>query len=482
MAEDKKHSAPNSAGILNYLKGLLSDREKHAWEKAMMRDPFEEEAFEGLSTLSKEELEADINSLKHRLEERVQKKRNRVFTLPRMIAAAVIVLSVGVTVFIILRSLEVPSTEKQMAQNTERATKKKTKSKELYDSTVLAEQGTEAEVLAEEQQSMAKGSEIPESFTTRETKKAPIAMKMEITESDAAITFRESVAELEELVVTGYGSVKKTEITGAAVSLKDESQEKISSGDLEQALAGKASGVEISHSRDAREPEINVMTYDDRMVDNERVIKGVVVSDSEGEPLPGVTVHIKGTTEGTLTDLNGYFAINVPVEEKSTLVFSYIGFLSEEVPIQDQTNINLAMNEDISSLDEVVVIGYGTSKKSDMTGSVSRIEMNDEPAAAPLVIKPKPSVGNSEFKDYIADNINYRNLPAYDKAVVVKLEFTVTAMGNIINIRVAKSGGSAFDDEALRLLENGPSWNPGTVNGTPVDDEADVKIKFEPEP
>ncbi len=93
------------------------------------------------------------------------------------------------------------------------------------------------------------------------------------------------------------------------------------------------------------------------------------VSDEEGEPLIGVSVKVKESVTGTVTDANGQFTISIP-EDKKTLVFSYVGFLSQEVIVDGRSSLSVALVEDLAKLEEVVVIGYGTAKKSDLTGSV----------------------------------------------------------------------------------------------------------------
>lgn len=100
-----------------------------------------------------------------------------------------------------------------------------------------------------------------------------------------------------------------------------------------------------------------------------------VVQDKNGEPLIGVSVVIKGTSTGTITDFNGVYEINVP--SNGTLVFSYIGMLPSEVPVGTKRRINVIMNEDRKELDELVVIGYGSVKKRDLTGSVSSVRAAD---------------------------------------------------------------------------------------------------------
>jgi len=101
------------------------------------------------------------------------------------------------------------------------------------------------------------------------------------------------------------------------------------------------------------------------------VISGKVVDDS-GIPLPGVTVQEMNVVNGTITDIDGTYALEV---QKSTefLVFSYLGFKKQEVAINGLTTIDVVMSQDAALLDEVVVVGYGTQKRSDLTGAVTSL-------------------------------------------------------------------------------------------------------------
>jgi TonB-linked SusC/RagA family outer membrane protein len=107
----------------------------------------------------------------------------------------------------------------------------------------------------------------------------------------------------------------------------------------------------------------------------EMTVNGKVSSPDEGS-LPGVNVLVKGTTTGTVTDINGNFSISVP-NAQSTLVFSSIGYTTEEVQVGGRSTINIELLPDIQSLSEVVVVGYGTQKRADVTGAVSSIDAED---------------------------------------------------------------------------------------------------------
>ncbi|MDB9859462.1 TonB-dependent receptor, partial [Flavobacteriaceae bacterium] len=98
-----------------------------------------------------------------------------------------------------------------------------------------------------------------------------------------------------------------------------------------------------------------------------------VVKDVGGIPLPGVSIIQKGTTRGASTDFDGNYSLELTLGEK-TLVFSYLGFKTIEIPVNGKTTINITLEEDVASLDEVVVIGYGTQKKESVVAAISQIK------------------------------------------------------------------------------------------------------------
>tara|TARA_R110002167_G_scaffold158880_10_gene354269 strand:- start:14380 stop:17484 length:3105 start_codon:yes stop_codon:yes gene_type:complete len=110
------------------------------------------------------------------------------------------------------------------------------------------------------------------------------------------------------------------------------------------------------------------------------VVSGTV-TDNNGSPLPGASVVVKGTINGTITDFDGTYSLS-KIEGDETLIFSYIGFKAVELKIDERLIINVSLDEDAQSLDEVVVVGYGTMQKRDVTGSISSIsEDNIEKAS-----------------------------------------------------------------------------------------------------
>ncbi len=110
-------------------------------------------------------------------------------------------------------------------------------------------------------------------------------------------------------------------------------------------------------------------------------VKGVVTSADDGQPIPGVSVVVKGTTNGTTTDIDGKFVVNAP--GNSMLVFSFVGMTTQEIQVNNQSVINVALATENTNIDEVVVVGYGVQKKSVITGAISSIKSKDLEKVAP---------------------------------------------------------------------------------------------------
>lgn len=116
-------------------------------------------------------------------------------------------------------------------------------------------------------------------------------------------------------------------------------------------------------------------------------VKGIV-NDADGNPMVGVTVVVKGTTKGVITDTEGRFSITLSEDEK-VLAFSFVGFLTEEIEVGGQTTIDVTLVEDIQLLDQVVVVGYGQQKKVSVTGSISSVSSDQ------LTQSPVANISNS---------------------------------------------------------------------------------------
>lgn len=134
-----------------------------------------------------------------------------------------------------------------------------------------------------------------------------------------------------------------------------------------------------------------------------------IVKDQSGEPLIGVNVMERGTTNGSITDVDGKYSVSVK-GNKSVLVFSYIGYVSQEIPVAGKQSVNVTLKEDTEELEEVVVIGYGTAKKKDLTGAISTVKAENLEKETPRSVQdllranaPGLSIGASVNADGSAD-------------------------------------------------------------------------------
>nr|MDA3821821.1 carboxypeptidase-like regulatory domain-containing protein [Bacteroidales bacterium] len=110
-------------------------------------------------------------------------------------------------------------------------------------------------------------------------------------------------------------------------------------------------------------------------------VSGTVTEAETGELLPGVNVIVVGTTQGSITSVDGEYQISVPSDV--VLRFSYIGYKMQEIPVNGRTEINVALEKESTLMDEIVVVGYGTARRQDLTGSIASIS-SDEISKIPI--------------------------------------------------------------------------------------------------
>ena len=162
------------------------------------------------------------------------------------------------------------------------------------------------------------------------------------------------------------------------------------------------------------------------------VVKGQVL-DAKGEPVPGVTVVVQGTTNGTTTDIGGNYTLSLP-DASGTLVFSSIGFVKQEVALQGRTQVNITLQADTKALDEVVVTGYTVQRKSDLTGAVAQIKASD--------INALPVTGVAQIMQ--------------GKAAGVAITANTGAPGEAIAVRI-RGVGTLGDNDPLYIIDGVPT-------------------------
>lgn len=170
------------------------------------------------------------------------------------------------------------------------------------------------------------------------------------------------------------------------------------------------------------------------------------VSTSDGVVAPGITVVLKNTNLGTITDLDGRFSIEIP-DENSVLRFSSVGYKTQEIVVGNRTIINVVMEEDLVGLDEVLVVGYGTTKRSDLTGSVSRVSP-EEVNAFPTSNVLQALSGRSAGVQIIQNN---------------------GAPGGTINVRIRGTNSIQGGNDPLYVIDGFPfSGNPTNLNNADI--------------
>ena len=122
-------------------------------------------------------------------------------------------------------------------------------------------------------------------------------------------------------------------------------------------------------------PEYLTKETDAATIMQQKVVSGTVTDASNGEGMAGVNIQVKGTTIGTISDVKGKYSIPSAVDQNAILVFSFIGYVKQEVAVAGKTVIDVALAGEMTSLEEVMVVGYGTMQKSDLTGSVVRADI-----------------------------------------------------------------------------------------------------------
>ncbi|QKJ33154.1 TonB-dependent receptor [Mucilaginibacter mali] len=180
----------------------------------------------------------------------------------------------------------------------------------------------------------------------------------------------------------------------------------------------------------------------------DKTVSGTV-RDEQGQTLPGVSVSLKGTSNGTLTDVNGHYTLKIS-NPQGILVFSFVGYTSSEVGISGRTTVNVSMKETIQNLNEVVVIGYGTVKKRDLTGAVSSVSGKDI-AAVPVANVAQAMQGK---------------LPG------VNITSQDGRPGGGINIRVRGGSSISQSNQALILIDG----IPGNLSDIPGDQVESIDV------
>ncbi|HYW97325.1 MAG TPA: carboxypeptidase-like regulatory domain-containing protein [Bacteroidales bacterium] len=452
MSGKKKHRNLDPKALRDYLADRMSGEERNAFEKELQKDPFAGEALEGLTSLPEEEVYNDLEELQSRWHESRTDHHHRI-VLYRV--AAVIAGLILVTSAYLVFDHKISELRSERMARIENAGKKTPPDREKAippiasnDEEIVAADDSNRDKNVKPSGDVQAKQELP--GQPREEKTLEIQEQPEISSEavpeEAIVTARSESPELSE-------TIDKPEIVpGIALNEPSFTKEKA--------------------APQTRLPDRNIASAKRAAMPTS--VSGKIISAEDSSPIPGATVMIKGTTKGTVTDVDGKYNLAVPASDTTvTLVASMIGMESREKQTGPGSDVNLDLEPGVLSMDEVVVTGYGTKKKADVTGAVTVIHSEeDKPAYTP----PKPVGGFDAFDNYLEKNRVFPSgHPDRDKATVV-LKFSVDEDNRPAGIKVVKSPGNDFSDEAIRLIKNGPDWSRAIMRDSVIDAEVRIII------
>lgn len=464
--------------IEKYLRGELSPAEMHALEKEALNDPFLAEALEGVEQAGADNFLYDLHRLNRSVHHRSHRNRKtktiKMWGWTAGIAATVLLIAVsGFLVVSLLkdqRARQLSMQEETSPEDTKPTQDSLTVGpdealsalKDDESDEIATKEETPARTEAPQQKPRASQGQVKAKESASETPKKDDAPTSEgflaLDEKEKDDKTSEPEKQPDPIVIADTKEPESTEREDGATEIDKAVAARKNDDDREAAkkIQSRAEGVD---SR-SKAPETARFIPADPVL-----IIGRVVSAEDGDVLPGVNVFIKGTNVGTMTDVEGNFKLTVP-SDNTTLLFSFIGFTSKELQVTDQSELNVEMAEDVSSLSEVVVIGSGGS------GNVR--------AEPPAFHSAEPERGKSEFKNYLEGEVKYPDEAVKNKAEGrVTITFTVEPNGQLSEFQVLKGIGHGCDQELIRAIRQGPAWKPSKQGDRPVRDKVKVTYKFE---
>lgn len=462
-----------SHDIEKYLRGEMSPAEMHALEKRALDDPFLADALEGASQFQNNELSADLQSLQKALNERVEEKK--VISLwgwTMRIAAGLILVVVSTVVIININkdpeSKNVAMTEKEDVDTLQSSAGTPNAAASQGDTS----HASERDLLALDQK--AKDEERAENkpkTAARESTQPGEQIASATQPAGQQVVVSDNASELK---IDTIGTL--SEIADASPIIEAEKPEGLDADDSQVAkedvskrkstIAGAPPTRPEAASTRAGETAAtpSVSAVDKRAGVALTKVTGRVTAAEDGTGLPGVNVVIKGTSTGTVTDINGNYEIEVP-DPYGTLVYSFIGLESMEMPVNNTTIIDAAMQQDVAQLSEVVVTGFGEVDNSGPTYSTFQMA--------------EPLGGRRAFKKYLEDKLIYpQQAIANNVEGKVTVQFIVETTGKLTDFSVVKGIGYGCDEELIRLIKQGPKWSATKRDDELVKSRVRVRIRF----
>ncbi|MEP4535185.1 MAG: TonB family protein [Cyclobacteriaceae bacterium] len=470
MSEDKKtYRYLSEQELKDYLAGKLAPAEQYDVERQSLDSDFDGEALDGWEENDADLLSDDLNLMRVRLSANTEKGSG---TWMKVAAAVALLIAAGYGVWFAID--HVGSTESSLAVK---------QSEEVpvpEDSATFSEEEAAEEDLMEELEEESSNSDPNPTPTQEEESEQPAVLKEDHKPQIALAEQQQNTLKpaIEEEITTNDEMVALAEVPEVETISMDEADVVIETNDLAleakpevaNALQGKLAGVSTQNQASAVERSAGAP-----QTRKAKMLRGVVTAKEDQAPIPGVTVTVKGTSKGAVTNIDGEYLIEVPADG-ATLLFSFIGYKPEEQTIGNQEVINVELGADLVALEEVVVTGYGAQKKENVTGAVTTVEVDDFEIE---YREARPVEGDKAYKTYIELSMTYPQAARENNVKgTVKLQVSISKTGEITSVEVKNGLGYGCDEEAVRLVVQGPKWQPAIRNDQPIDSKVTYRIKF----
>lgn len=450
---DRKHD------IEKYLKGELSAAEMHALEKEALHDPFLAEALEGVEHAGgADNFLHDLHKLNQSVHQRSHRRKNKSLQIwGWTTAAAATLLLVVISGFMVINLLREQRREQQAQRAEEKLLLEMTSSRDTL-TVVLPPRIAYHETETEPRASLDRPTASQRREAGRARQSAPDYAQGDRQRLAEIADVPDETADTPEHVRENSSSAEREAIALADTPETESSDQEIKEVEKEEV---KISSKKTDSRAAAGEVRSGAALPSQPKAETARAIRGRVTSSTDGDGLPGVNVLVKGSGVGAVTDQDGNFEIAVS-EANPTLVFSFIGFEPRQVNTTGEQELNVSLEEDAASLSEVVVTAFGAEDSPNTSGPYRSAE---------------PSGGKSAFSDYLSNAIRYPTEALRNKTEGrVTVRFIVEPDGRLTNFEVVRGIGSGCDEELIRAIQQGPSWQPGR-NGELLLREK-VKVRF----
>lgn len=420
-------------------KGLLNAEQQHQVEKLMLEDPFYADALVGWEEIDDTELSADLAKLESRLDERLEGKNKIGFwTITRRLAATLLILITASFVFFWLQNTD---------EDPKAFTTKKEADTKVRPSTDSLE-SINPDQLEKPKLTASNKEEKPKSITLSTTPNEGALTEVAIQTEEETEIENIDLKALSEVTETNTAQAKMEEsvrMKAAKTVVEEKNEAQMArTMDVQSMLQSRVAAVRID------EPKTSL----------------TVVDASDLSPLPQVSILNKSTVQGTATDIQG--KAEIPSDSSAVYIARYLGYVSQEFRLNDLSKMNdtLKMEADITDLAEMI--------------TTSPTKENQKRLLARANQKAAPVMGMPDYKDYLEENIIYPENESKTRGTV-RVEFTINADGSLSNFEIKKSLSTAFDEEAIRLIKEGPAWQAATdENGASKASTETIRVVFKP--